>query len=199
MKLQARENELFRDSKDGGYFTTSRAEPNVLLRMKEADDMAEPSPNSVTALNLLRIGYMLDQSDAREHAEQTIAAFAKELEKSPGSMPQMALALSWSRLKPKQVVIAGNTDDGATKTMLREVHRHFVPHEILILADGGAGQKFFADHVEFMKAVDKIDNKATAYVCENFVCQLPTTDVKKLGELLIRPSAAVKAPATTSR
>jgi uncharacterized protein YyaL (SSP411 family) len=50
-----------------------------------------------------------------------------------------------------------------------------------------------------MKGVGKIDNKPTAYVCENFVCQLPTTDVKKLAELLIRPSAAVKAPATTSR
>jgi len=195
MKLQAREDELFRDSKDGGYFTASGADPNVLLRMKEADDMAEPSPNSVSALNLLRIGYMLDQSDARQHAEQTIAAFAKELENAPGSMPQMVLALSWSRLKPKQVVIAGNADDAETRAMLREVHRHLVPHEVLILADGSTGQKFFADHVEFMKGVGKIDNKATAYVCENFVCQLPTNDLKKLADLLTCRNPRPKASA----
>jgi uncharacterized protein YyaL (SSP411 family) len=114
-------------------------------------------------------------------------------------MPQMVVALSWSRSKPKQFVIAGKADDAATQAMLREVHRHFVPHEVLILADGEGGQQFFAEHVEFMKSVGKIENKPTAYVCENFICQLPTTDLKKLAELLIRPSAAVKAPATTSR
>src|SRR5262249_59805383 len=111
----------------------------------------------------------------------------------------MLVDLSWSRSKPKQVVIAGKADDVATQAMLREVHQHFIPHEVLILADGGAGQQFFAERVEFMKNVTETDGKPTAYVCENFVCQLPTSDVKKLARLLIRPSAAVKAPATTSR
>jgi uncharacterized protein YyaL (SSP411 family) len=198
-KLQQRQDEIFRGAKQGGYFSTSGKDATVLLRMKEADDTAEPSANSVSALNLLRIGYMLDQNDARHRAEETLTAFAKQLEAVPSSVPQMLVALSWSRSKPKQVVIAGKADDAATRAMLREVHRHFVPHEVLILADGSAGQQFFADRVEFMKGVGKIDNKPTAYVCENFVCQLPTTDVKKLAELLIRPSAAVKAPATTSR
>jgi uncharacterized protein YyaL (SSP411 family) len=199
MKLQQRENELFRDSKDGGYFTTNGNDATVLLRMKEADDTTEPSPNSVTALNLLRIGYMLDQDETRRRAEEALQAFANQLEAAPSSMPQMLVALSWSRSKPKQVVIAGKADDPKTSAMLHEVQRHYVPHEVVILADGGAGQQFFAARVEFMKSVGKIDNKPTAYVCENFVCQLPTTDVKKLAELLIRPSAAVKPPATTSR
>src|SRR5439155_5811309 len=187
------------DVKQGGYFSTSGADANVLLRMKEADDTAEPSPNSISALNLLRVGYRLDQNDTRQRAEETLKAFAKQLEAAPSSMPQMLVALSWSRSKPKQVVIAGKADDASTQAMLREVHRHFVPHEVLILADGGTGQQFFAERVEFIKNVTQTDGKPTAYVCENFVCQLPTTDVRKLGELLVHPSAAVKAPATTSR
>jgi uncharacterized protein YyaL (SSP411 family) len=198
MKLQQREDELFRDGKDGGYFTTSGTDPNVLLRMKEADDTAEPSPNSITALNLLRIGYILDQDRARHRAEETLTAFAKQLEAAPSSMPQMLVALSWSRSKAKQVVIAGKVDDSATQAMLREVHRRFVPHEVVILADGSAGQQFFADRVEFMKSVGKIDNKPTAYVCENFVCQLPTTDVKTLANLLTRPASG-KGSAENSR
>jgi uncharacterized protein YyaL (SSP411 family) len=188
LKLQQRQDELFSDAKQGGYFSTTGADANVLLRMKEADDTAEPSPNSVTALNLLRIGYMLDESDAQQRAEETLRAFARQLEAAPSSMPQMLVALSWSRSKPKQVVIAGKADDAAMQAMLREVHRHFVPHEVLILADGGAGQRFFSDRVEFMKSVGKIDNKPTAYVCENFVCQLPTTDLKTLANLLMRPA-----------
>ena len=188
IKLQQRQDEIFRDAKQGGYFMTSGNDATVLLRMKEADDTVEPSPNSISALNLLRLGYMLDQDDARRRAEQTLGAFSKQLEAAPSSMPQMLVALSWSRAKPKQVVIAGKADDVATNAMLSEVHRHFLPHRVLILADAGAGQRFFADRVEFMKSVDKIDNKPTAYVCENFVCQLPTTDLETLANLLTRPA-----------
>jgi len=194
MKLQQRQDELFRDQKQSGYFMTSGADADVLLRMKEADDMAEPSPNSITALNLLRIGYMLDQNAARKRAEETLKTFAKQLEAAPSSMPQMLVALSWSRTKPKQVVIAGKADDAATTAMLREVRRHFVSHEVLILADGSAGQQFFGERVEFMKSVSKIDNQPTAYVCENFVCQLPTSNLKTLADLLTRRNAAGKAP-----
>jgi uncharacterized protein len=188
LKLQARQDQLFRDPKDGGYFSTSVADPSVLLRMKEADDMVEPSPNSITALNLLRVGHMLDQDDARQRAEETLKAFAMQLESAPSSMPQMLVALAWAHSRPKQVVIAGKRDDAGTKAMLREVQRRFVPHRILILADGGAGQKFFADRVEFMKSVTETNNQPTAYVCENFVCQLPTTDVKTLASLLTHRS-----------
>jgi uncharacterized protein len=193
MKLQQRQDELFRDGKDGGYYSTSDKNSDVLLRIKEADDTAEPSPNSITALNLLRISYMLDQGSARQGAEKTISGFAKQIEKAPTSAPQMLIALSWSRSKPKQVVIAGKADDAATQAMLHEVHRHFVPHEVLILADGGAGQHFFSERVEFMKSVTETDGKPTVYVCENFVCQLPTTDLKTLANLLTRP-----APGKTS-
>jgi hypothetical protein len=198
IKLQQRQDEVFRDAKQGGYFMTSGKDSDVLLRMKEADDTAEPSPNSVSALNLLRLGYMLDQDDARRRAEQTLHAFARQIEGAPSSMPQMLVALSWARSKPKQIVIAGKADDAATSAMLRQVHRHFLPHRVLILADAGGGQRFFAERVEFMKSVGKIDNKPTAYVCENFACQLPTTDLKTLANLLTRPAPA-KASTETSR
>ncbi len=68
--------------------------------------------------------------------------------------------------------------------MLREVHRHFIPNKVLILADGGAGQKFFAERVETMAAVKPRDNRATAYICENFVCQAPTNDLDTMTQQL---------------
>jgi len=198
IELQQRQDEIFRDAKQGGYFMTSGNDATVLLRMKEADDAVEPSPNSVSALNLLRLGYMLDQDDARRRGEQTIAAFAKQLEAAPSSMPQMLAALSWARSRPKQIVIVGKADDAATRAMLREVHRHFAPHKVLILADGGAAQQFFAERVEFMKSVGKIDNKPTAYVCENFVCQLPTNDIRTLADLLVHRKTSGKTSAEVS-
>ncbi len=72
---------------------------------------------------------------------------------------------------------------------------HFVPHEVVILADGGAGQEFFSQRVEFMKSVTQIDNKPTAYVCENFVCQLPAIDLKTVAKLLASRNAPGKPAA----
>ena len=79
------------------------------MTRKQADDSAEPSPNSIIALNLLRISYMLDQSAARERGKETAQAFAQQLDRAPSSMPQMLVALAWSSVKPKQVVIAGKS------------------------------------------------------------------------------------------
>ncbi|MEP6821259.1 MAG: thioredoxin domain-containing protein [Chthoniobacterales bacterium] len=184
LQLQARQDELFRDGKAGGYFTTSGTDANVLLRMKEADDMAEPSANSVGALNLLRLGYLLDDQTARTHAEETLHAFAQQLESAPSSMPKMLVALGWARAHPQQIVIAGKPGATDTEALLRVVHREFLSHRVLILADNGSGQKFFGEHVDFIKAVAPIDGKAAAYVCENFVCQLPTNEPDKLRALL---------------
>jgi len=64
------------------------------------------------------------------------------------------------------------------------VHERFLPNKILLLADGGAGQKTLALHNEFIGSVTPIDGKATAYVCENYVCQLPTSDLATLVQLL---------------
>ncbi len=185
MKLQEQQHKLFWDDKQGGYFSTSGQDKNVLLRMKEDYDGAEPSPNSVAALNLLRLAAMLDKSTWREKAMKTMHAFDAQLNQTPTALPQMLVALDWSRAKPKQIVVAGKLGAADTDAMWREVNLHFIPNKVLILADGGTGQKFFSAQVDFMKEVAPIDHQATAYVCENYVCQLPTTDLKKFAPLLI--------------
>jgi uncharacterized protein YyaL (SSP411 family) len=46
------------------------------------------------------------------------------------------------------------------------------------------GKKCESAPVPFAKDQKSIGGKPTAYVCKNYVCQLPTTDIKKLSELL---------------
>ena len=184
LQLQRRQNELFGDAKQGGYFATTGGDPSILLRMKEDYDGSEPSPNSTAAGNLLRLAAMVDQPDWRVLAEKTIHAFDSQLERAPSAMPQMLVALDLSRSKVKQIVVAGLPEAADTKAMLREVHAFFIPNKILILADGGVNQEFFSSKVEFMKNVRPVHDKATAYVCENFVCQLPTTELPALAKLL---------------
>ncbi|HZJ16141.1 MAG TPA: hypothetical protein VFD27_13895, partial [Chthoniobacteraceae bacterium] len=66
------------------------------------------------------------------------------------------------------------------------VRAHYLPNAIILLADGGPGQQWLGERLEFLKTVAPIDGQSAAFVCENFVCQLPTSDVAKLRELLAK-------------
>jgi uncharacterized protein YyaL (SSP411 family) len=182
--LQERQNALFWDTKGGAYFATSGKDPNLFLRRKGDFDGAEPSPNSISALNLVRLSWFFDNKDWHRMAEQAINAFQAQLSRSPSSLPQMLVALDASESTPRQVVIAGKPDAADTLALLREVNHRYQPNEILILADGGPGQAYFTQKIEFFKDVHPMDDKATAYVCQNFVCRLPSNDLAVVSSLL---------------
>lgn len=186
IELQSKQDALFLDAEHGGYFSVTKDAPNILLRMKEDYDGAEPSPNSVSALNLLRLAQITGQKEFSARAAATIKAFADQLTHAPTALPQLLCALDASLAKPRQIVIAGPPADAATRALLREVHAHFIPDKILFLADGGAGQQWLAEREEFLKTVAPLAGQPAAYVCQDFVCQLPTSDVAKLRELLAR-------------
>lgn len=184
MQLQEKQDALFWDEEQGGYFSMRSEDKSIVARMKEDHDGAEPSPNSVSALNLLRLSQMTDNAAWRKRGEKTLAFFSASLKESPESLPQMLAALDFFLSKPRQIVIAGKPDASDTRAMLRVTHRLFLPNRILMLADGVAGQEFLSSRVEFLKSVKPLAGKATAYVCENYVCQLPTDDPAILEKLL---------------
>jgi uncharacterized protein len=184
VELQETQDRLFFDEKNGGYFSTSGKDQSVFLRMKDDNDGAEPAASSVAALNLLRLAQFRDDKTMADRARKTIDAFATTLSHFPSAMPQMLVALDYSLSKPRQIVIAGKKDAPETKALLKEVHRHFLPKTILLLADGGAGQKFLGERNEAIRSMLPMEGKPTAYVCENFTCKAPVTDAKQLAELL---------------
>jgi len=184
VELQEMQDRLFFDEKSGGYFSTSGKDISVVLRMKDDNDSAEPAASSVAALNLLRLAQIRSEERWRERAEKTIGAFQPTLSRFPSAMPQMLVALDFSSSKPRQIVIAGKKDTPETKALLAEVHRHFLPKTIILLADGADGQKYLGEKIEAIRAMSMIDGKPAAYVCEDFTCKAPVTDPKALAGLL---------------
>jgi uncharacterized protein YyaL (SSP411 family) len=96
----------------------------------------------------------------------------------------MLVALDLTLSNPRQIVIAGERESAETRTLLAEVHRHFVPNKILLLADGGGGQNYLGERMEAVREMKPVAGKAAAYVCENFTCKAPVTDPKGLSALL---------------
>ena len=176
--LEEKQDALFWDPGSGGYFDTTGGDSSVLFRTRDDSDGAEPAASSVVAMNLLRLWQATDRKDWREKADRTFLVFAERLEAAPHALPQLAVALDFSLSKPKQVVIAGDPGAPDTREMLGVVRRRFIPAKVLFLADGAAGQKQLAKWLPFFESVSRKDGRATAYVCEDYVCKLPTTDAK---------------------
>jgi uncharacterized protein YyaL (SSP411 family) len=184
VRLQDRQDQIFWDASQGTYFATTNTDPSVLFRMRDEFDGAEPSANSVAAMNLLRLSQVTDNAERKAKADKTFAAFSNRLSRSPDALPQLTAAIDFGQSKPKQIIIAGKANAADTRAMLRLVHERYIPNKFLILADGGAGQKQIVQWLRFVESMRPRDNKATAYICEDYVCRFPTSDLTTMGRIL---------------
>ena len=180
MKLTEKQIELFEDKTSGGFFSTATGDSSLVMRMKEDYDGAEPAGNSVAALNLERLAQMTDRKDLRESAGRLLRAFASRIAASPVNAPQMLVAYDFSLSKPKQVILV---DGEGRDVLLRELHSRFLPNKIALLVEGQS-RKPLSQYLEVIETMTAKDGRATAYVCEDYTCQLPTVDPKKFAELL---------------
>jgi uncharacterized protein YyaL (SSP411 family) len=129
-------------------------------------------------------GEVTDRQAWRDKADATFAAFAVRLGTQGTAVPQLGAALDFSLSKPKQVVIAGEPGAADTKAMLRLVHERFIPNKVLLLADGAGGQDQLIRWLPVIGSITRRNGQATAYICEDYVCQLPTTDLGIAAQLL---------------
>jgi uncharacterized protein YyaL (SSP411 family) len=183
VKLAEKQNELFEDQEHGGFFSTAPGDASLVMRMKEDYDGAEPSGNSVAALNLLRLAQLTDRRDFRASADKTLHAFASRISGMPSAVPQMLVAYEFSLSKPKQIILVGDRSAARTQAMLGVLHARFVPDRIVVLVDDAA-RKRLAGYLPVVETMTRIHGETTAYVCENYTCKLPTADTAKFGELL---------------
>jgi uncharacterized protein len=178
--------DLFYDDADGGFFDTTGADASIIVRSKEWHDGAEPSGNAIAIYNLLRIEAMTQNAGYGEKARQSLSHFGQVMQKAPQATTQFLSALDFSLSKPKQIVIAGSRTGKDTGDLIRVIHAHFIPNKVLILTDGSEGDETGTAFAPFFHGLGQIDGKATAYVCENYTCELPVTDPVKLSALLTK-------------
>nr|MDQ2867687.1 thioredoxin domain-containing protein [Verrucomicrobiota bacterium] len=178
MDLQVTQDRLFYDAKHGGYFTTTGDDPSILLKMKDDSDSAEPAASSVSALNLARLGAMLDRAEYIKRAQATVQAFGTQLASYPSGLPQLLVAHDFLTGPIRQIVLAG--DPGEFQNALRGI---FLARTIVLFADGTAGQEFLASANDAITEMKPVRGKPAAYVCENFTCQAPVTDASALRKL----------------
>lgn len=181
--LTEEQNRKFYDPLEGGFYLTEKKHStDLLFRIKEDSDNVEPSGNSVAALNLLRLGRITGRKDYEEAARKTLALFGSKMKEIPLSLPAMLSALSFALGPSREIVISGDLKEPGTISMLQAVQRRFIPNKILLHRGSDPGE--IVDVAPFVKNLPPIRGKATAYVCANYVCDLPATDLKTLEKIL---------------
>jgi uncharacterized protein len=182
-ELQVQMNALFADPK-GGYFSTEEGANDILFRMKEDHDGAEPSANSVAAMNLTRLARIFDRKEFQHAAARVLGAFHAALDRMPAALPQMLAALDAAVTEPIQIVLAGQRDQPETAELLRVIRKRYLPNKVVLLADGSEGQNWLAQHIEALRLMAPVQGRTAAYVCQNFTCELPVTEAKQLAGAL---------------
>jgi uncharacterized protein YyaL (SSP411 family) len=163
--------ELFEDRENGGFFSTAEGGRDLVLRLKDDYDGAEPSGNSAMALALLRLGRMTDRQDFLRSAQRTLDVFGGKLRSGGAGLPLMLAALDLALGKPTEIVLAGPRGDGL-KAMLGVIRRRFLPGAVILRAE------------DIARPMPAVGGEATAYVCENYACKLPATTVDELNQQL---------------
>ena len=131
--LQRRQDELFWDPVNGGWFSTTGRDASVLLRLKEDYDGAEPAASSIAMLNLLVLSHLTADAATTEKIERTFAAFGGRAAHMGRAVPMMLGALSTYHAGLRQLVVAG--DDPGTRALLGVTRRRYQPNSIVIRLD----------------------------------------------------------------
>ncbi len=182
IELSHEQLRLFADPA-GGFFS-SQESAGLLTRIKETYDGAEPAGNSVSALNFLRLGRLLDKSEWIEIAEKTIKAFGKTLAAQGSAMPLLLKAMEILHQSPQQLIICGSPDNEDTQKLLRTVNSKYLPALQILLLDDEENYHLPADSPEYISNMKKIDGRATAYLCTNYSCNAPVNEPEELLQLL---------------
>ena len=171
----------FYDSADGGFWQGAADAKDLILRVKDDYDGAEPSGNSVATLALLKLAAITGRDDFRKPAEATLRLFADRLQKLPQAMPFMLHAVDFWLDEPRRVVIAGdpplprsavaNANLETFNELVHAVHSVYQPNKI-VLGNNGA--------VEAFAGTLPAKDGPVVYLCTGKSCQAPTSDLDKL-------------------
>jgi len=122
VKLQGTQDNLFLDKQNGGYFATREGDSQIIARLKDDHDGAEPSSNSVSALNLLRLGKLLNNTDYKSQAEAIFKLYSINLSQVPVSMSALVEAFLFYQKDGPLLVV--NTAD---ESFIRQVRQLYLP------------------------------------------------------------------------
>jgi uncharacterized protein len=170
----------FADEANGGFFDTSARHAGLITRPKEFVDNAQPSGNSMAAEMLQRLSILTNNPDYRRRAVEILEKYGALAAQQPNGFGHMLAAYDFAVSTPLEVAFVGNPDDAGTKALVDTVHHTYLPAKVIALKRPGNGE--VESFIPLLAHREMVEDKPTAYVCQNFACQQPVTTPEALRE-----------------
>jgi hypothetical protein len=175
IELSDKVNDLFFDYEFGGYFETEENKNDILLRIKEIYDGAEPSGNSIMIENLIRLDSSAENKLYREKAMKSLEFFYNEIESNPFSYPQAIFSLQLYLNTFYEIIVTGNSE--ITDEFLNIIDKEYIPGKIILMANEKSSE--ISD-----KLKTYYTNESKVYICYDYKCEKPIENIKELKEKL---------------
>jgi len=171
--------ESFEDPR-GGFFDTPKDGEPLLLRPKDVQDNATPSGNALACEALLKLAEFSGAGRYRDLAEKALRLVVGMAVRYPTAFARWLSAADMALGNVKQVAVVYEAGKGNASELIRVVQSQFRPNVVIAASAYPPAQ----DAPALLKDRPPRENKATAYVCEGFVCQNPVTGSEELGAML---------------
>jgi uncharacterized protein YyaL (SSP411 family) len=171
----------FWDDAIAGFYDTAADHEALIVRPRDTGDNATPAGNSAAAELLLRLALIFDNPEYRARAETVLGGLAPFLARYPTGFGRYLAAAEFALGTPKEIALVGSPSAADTAALRAAVFTPFLPNKVVLLRDPAGADTIPSPLLE---GREQIDGRATAYVCENYACKLPTTSVETLREQL---------------
>ena len=161
----------FEDAEAGGFYSTISGAPDLLLRMKDDYDGAEPSGNSVATDVLVRLAHLTGVADFEARASKSLAALASKLKTQPTAAPQLLIALHRLLAAPSHTLIRCAEMNSEVTGLLKADWKNFEPNTVTLVVDDHSAQSL-SKWAPIQVAAER-KGRITIYRCKNYTCALP--------------------------
>ncbi len=160
----------------GGFYDTSSDHEALITRPRDVFDNATPSGGAVAAGVLLRLAAIDGDEDAARRAVESLKGVSALMRQYPSGFGQWLGALDFYLATPREIALIGDAGAPDMQALAAAAFRPYLPNRIVL----HAADESAAAGSPLLDGKSRIAGRATAYVCEHYVCQSPTTDAGEL-------------------
>ena len=168
----------FWDITNGGFFLGSESSEKLIVRAKTGYDGAMPSGNSVAAMNCSKLNRITGETKWAEITDKIFMTFSNEIQKTPSGYASMVNSFLFNIDSPKEIVIVGSSNDDETIKAIKKIKSEYVPSKVIIFKDTDDELNKLSPLAKWTVTQETIDEKTTYYICQDFACKIPTTDLE---------------------
>ena len=176
----------FHDTADGGFFYTSHDHEKLITRTRIFLDSSVPAPTSVAVLGMLRLGVLTGRDNYTRLGVEVMRLYGKAMEKAYFQFASMLAALEFHLSRKIEIALIADTKTSDWRQVLVAVHSTYLPNASMVV---GEPDNAVQSPSPLLQSRGLVDGKTTVYVCQNYACDKPLTEIAAIKGRLIELAA----------